>query len=480
MNDHTADTEREQLVRRASEAIAQAAKRVKDDPDRPRFHVISSGQWMNDPNGPIYHSGWHHLFYQINPYGDDSDNKHWGHVRSRDLVYWEHQPIAMWPSESVGETEIWSGGVVKNPLGQVMAFYTSFGPGMPSRDGSQQWVAVADDDSLVNWRKHPENPIVTRDIHTGEEIYQWRDPCVVEVDGNWVMVVSGHLVGPEGDTGVVALYEAKNDELTNWSYRGLLYKSEDAKNIECPNLVCFAAKTLLYYAPCSRPRYHIGEFDRESTSYASENSGLLDQSEDFYAPTGMWDGQGRYVMWGWVKGFRDGMGWNGCLSLPRLMTIGDGGDLLQEPVPELAALRGPGVSVGAMTLDDSPHVVDQDLSTGAEIRAVVDLESAQTVVMTVGAPGEGENAVHIECRRDQLTLNGVVAVIDPDQESLELRLFLDQSVLELFAGGDVCIAKVIKRPTESDRLSLSATGGSAHLLSLDAWEMGSIWISKQP
>jgi beta-fructofuranosidase len=27
----------------------------------------SSAQWNNDPNGTIYHRGWHHLFYQHNP-----------------------------------------------------------------------------------------------------------------------------------------------------------------------------------------------------------------------------------------------------------------------------------------------------------------------------------------------------------------------------------------------------------------------------
>src|ERR1043166_5276705 len=78
---------------RATAAVEAAAPRAQSDPWHPIFHVTSPAQWMNDPNGPIYHRGCYHLFYQLHPFSDGSGPKYWGHVRSRDLARWEPLPI---------------------------------------------------------------------------------------------------------------------------------------------------------------------------------------------------------------------------------------------------------------------------------------------------------------------------------------------------------------------------------------------------
>ena len=94
------------LFQRATAAIQAAAPRAQADPGRPIFHVTAPAQWINDPNGPIFHHGYYHLVYQLHPFSDASGPKYWGHVRSRDLVKWEHLPIALWPSSEVDEAEI--------------------------------------------------------------------------------------------------------------------------------------------------------------------------------------------------------------------------------------------------------------------------------------------------------------------------------------------------------------------------------------
>lgn len=87
------------------------------DPKRPEYHFHSAGQWMDDPNGSVYHNGYYHIMYGANPDSDSNrggmpyktaSNKWspdepdwmdgidvWGHARSRDLIHWEHLPISV-------------------------------------------------------------------------------------------------------------------------------------------------------------------------------------------------------------------------------------------------------------------------------------------------------------------------------------------------------------------------------------------------
>ena len=40
---------------------------LANDPHRPCYHFTAPEGWINDPNGPIYHQGTYHLFYQYRP-----------------------------------------------------------------------------------------------------------------------------------------------------------------------------------------------------------------------------------------------------------------------------------------------------------------------------------------------------------------------------------------------------------------------------
>ena len=83
---------------KATGAVRAAIPAAEADPERPVYHFRPPANWTNDPNGTIYYGGWHHLFYQLNPFAARIGSQHWGHARSRDLVNWEHLPIAIGPS----------------------------------------------------------------------------------------------------------------------------------------------------------------------------------------------------------------------------------------------------------------------------------------------------------------------------------------------------------------------------------------------
>src|SRR5688572_30111208 len=72
-----------------------------EEPYRLQVHFSPRENWMNDPNGMVFHNGVYHLFYQHYPDKPVWGPMHWGHATSQDLVHWQHQPIALYP-DSLG------------------------------------------------------------------------------------------------------------------------------------------------------------------------------------------------------------------------------------------------------------------------------------------------------------------------------------------------------------------------------------------
>jgi len=66
---------------------------------RPQFHFTPEEKWMNDPNGLVYHKGVYHLFCQYYPDEIVWGPMHWGHAISKEMISWEHKPIALYPDE---------------------------------------------------------------------------------------------------------------------------------------------------------------------------------------------------------------------------------------------------------------------------------------------------------------------------------------------------------------------------------------------
>ena len=64
----------------------------------------------------------------------------------------------------------------------------------------------------------------------------------------------------------------------------------------------------------------------------------------------------------------------------------------------------------------------------------------------------------------------------PAGQPVELRIFIDRSVVEVFADGRQYLAKRIY-PARADSVGVQAfaKGGRATLQSLDAWQMAAIW-----
>ncbi len=187
-------------------SVLKGGKPVESEPAwhkdayRPQYHYSAKKNWANDPNGLIYYEEEWHLFYQYNPYGNFDGHKHWAHAVSSDLVHWEDLPLALFP-DSLGDC--WSGSVVadkQNTSGLftgntdeygkkkeegLVAIYTSFS------ETICQSLAYSVDRGRT-WTKYEGNPVVASSNNPGGSIY-FRDPKVFwhEESSQWMMVISG-------------------------------------------------------------------------------------------------------------------------------------------------------------------------------------------------------------------------------------------------------------------------------------------------
>jgi beta-fructofuranosidase len=474
-DDQKTDQFHQNKVDLANASVLRARTRVEKDPSRPIFHLLPPALWMNDPNGPIFYRGEYHLYYQHNPYGDDWGHMHWGHFKSKDLAHWEHLPIAIAPSEDKGEEHCFSGCATVTKNGKVMLIYTSIGKRLP-----EQWAAVPEDDGLLKWRKYAANPILTEKSHGSTKVHEWRDPFVFIYEGRHYLVTGGNLNAGQCGQAVVNVYRAENDDLTQWKYLGVLFQHPDAnvKNIECPNFFKLGDKWVLIVSQGQPVQYFIGNLDGRDMRFNLEKRGVMDYG-NYYAPNCMEDDKGRRILWGWVNGFPAKRGWNGCLTLPRILTLAPDGRLDQQPAPELKSLRGQAHhQLTDVLLNDSSKLLEGVTGDALEILARLEPGDAKSCGIRIRDSRDSRREVAVSYDGRQLDVAGtqIPLMLSSGKRSLELHLFLDRSVLEVYANNGSCVTRVIDPGFRDARIEVFSSGGSCKLNSLHTWPMNSIWV----
>jgi len=470
-------------IAQAMASVAAATPRAAADPARPLYHFCPPAQWMNDPNGTIYHNGYYHLFYQHNPYSDEWGHMHWGHARSTDLIHWEQLPIALWPSLEAGEEHVFSGCAALTGDGTPLLIYTSVKQGEHGvRPANEQWGALGDAD-WITWQKHPANPLLALESHGGPAFRgEWRDPYIFHEAGRTFMVIGGDYADVAG----VALYEATDASLTQWQYHKLLYQRPRGEKtfLECPNFFKIGDKWVLLISPYDLIEYIVGDFDLQTLTFTPQHEGLLDPgvtngtppTPNFYASNTLFDPQGRCILLGWVRGFAAGRGWNGCLALPRVLTLGPDGRPEQSPISQVQELRAEHFNRSGFTLDNSSYTVPQPLSNALELGLLVQPGTGTLVVQLPGASDDGQPAV-IRYEGATLTVLGTTVPLHLGaDEPLKFQLFLDRSVLELFVnGGRIAVTRLLTITETTPTLTISAEAGSLTVISLDLWQLRTIW-----
>ena len=463
---------------------------------RPLYHFSAPANYLGDPNGTIFWKGKYHLFYQYNPEGafDNSRRMHWGHAVSKDLTHWSDLPIALTPTPGGPDRGgCWSGGAVNNNGVPTLIYY-----GHPEGN----CIATSDDD-LITWEKHPANPV----IPYPPEGDGWRpfDPCAWQEGDTWYSLSGGKLEGV-GDTAFLC----QSKDLVHWEYMRPFYISEldKAPESDCavPNFFPLGDRYMLLFASHQRGvQYYLGSYVNHR--FCPEQHGRMNfggfgvESGHLCAGFTLLDGMSRRIFFGWIPEGRSEAvqrtaGWAGIISLPRILSLADEGTLEIEPVPELGVLRRDHRRFTNLPIHSDTSLPLEGVGGDClEILATFQPGDAEALGIKVCcSPNEDEQTLIYYTPGDKcLVLDADQSSVNRDVvshgvqrgplelaagEPLMLHIFVDRSVVEVFANNRQCLTKRIYPARRDSRsVQLFTRGGSVKLESVNVWDMAAIWHS---
>ncbi|WP_284013012.1 GH32 C-terminal domain-containing protein [Halobaculum litoreum] len=501
-----------------AEGFAALRERLADDRHRPAYHLSPPANWLNDPNGLVKHEGTYHVFYQYNPGGPFHNAIHWGHATSDDLLRWTDEPVALAPDPDGPDRDgCWSGCTVIDTDGTPTLLYT----GGCGRD-QLPCLATTDDPMLRSWEKHAGNPVIESapeglDVYeTADWAAEFRDHCVWREDGVWYHLIGSGVTsdaapvdgaGDHAGEGAALLY--RGETLDEWEYVGVFHAGVGPRGEpvwECPELLTFDDGRLLHVSDDDRVAYYLGDADlgdpaapagsdAAAPAFDVREAGLLDHG-DFYAPQSLWDEEhDRYLTWGWLVEARDASaqwdaGWSGTMSVPRVIDTDADGRLRQRPAAELAARRDERVASERLALADEERLLDaRGASLGVE--CTLRLGDADAVGLSVLESPAGSERTVLRFDGDTVTVDRSDAGGDgrvnraprgmpvgdagEPAATVDLRVFVDGSTLEVFANERRCLStRVYPTRDDADRVSAFAEGGDGDL-DLDVWAMAGTW-----
>lgn len=487
-----------------------------DEQYRPQFHFTPAENWINDPNGLVYHEGEYHLFYQYNPFGDQWGHMSWGHAVSTDLMHWEELDVALQEEDGI---MIFSGSAVvdkqntsglgseENP--PMVAIYTGH---HDSEENPKQDQRIAySTDNGRSWTKYEGNPVIDEDMEN------FRDPKVIWHDETekWIMVVA-----------LPTQYKVRfysSDNLIDWELESEFGPAGGTDGIwECPDLFKLPvdgsdgdSRWVLQVdmnpgavAGGSGGQYFVGDFDGSEFTESEETKGetlWVDYGKDFYAVQSYWNSpDGRRIWLAWMNNWNYAgeiptNPWRGAMTIPRqvgLMSTDKGPRLTQKPVDELSKIADGGQQFDNITISDGLFTDENLEGTNYKIEAEIHLNDAERIGFNLRKGDEEQTVVGYDVTDEELFVDrrnsGDVsfhedfaadiqtAPLRLNNNILTLEILVDRSSVEVFTGnGERSITNRIFPDESSTGIDIFSEGGAAEVINLDFRELQSTWGKSQ-
>ena len=316
---------------------------------RQNLHIEPPEGWMNDPNGLCFFDGCYHVYFQYSPGTPCGESvRRWGHYVSPDLLSWKYQGIVLDADIPEDKDGVFSGCAV--PFDDHIEFFYT---GNVMEEGEHDYVFEGRGANVIHVTSHDGSAMSSKKVLLKNPDYpafcscHVRDPKVWIENGIYKMVLGART---KDDKGCVLLYEGAG--VDSLEYKGSLSAPDMGYMWECPDMFSIDGHKYLAFCPQGITQ---GEYKYQnlfqSGYFKVEGDKLSDFEEfdygfDFYAPQTFIAPDGRRILIGWMGIGDDSytnptteLGWQHCLTLPRELTAGPDGKIIQNPVKELEKIR---------------------------------------------------------------------------------------------------------------------------------------------
>lgn len=509
--------------------FAESRKRQAKDRYRPLYHFVSPESTLNDPNGLCFWNGKWHLFYQ--GYPPEDRRQHWGHAVSDDLIHWRDLPYAIYPGP---ERAVFSGATwVEDD--RVVAIYhgTAAGNMVAVSDDPLllNWKKLTGG---------PVIPLKTNTGFSAPYsvfdpcIWKKGDVYYSLSGGRSPMPPDGKHFG------TTSLFRSKDLVKWEYMHEFVEHDrfTRAGDDYACPYFVPIGDRYIMpFFSHMSGGQYFLGDYDKDGDKFVATTHGKFNFGSvgpaGVHAPSATPDGKGGVIIIFNMNPGKPTGEWNQIMSLPRRLTLTGREDIRQEPAGDIESLRYNRKAVGPQRLPANREVVINGVKGDAmELEMTIDLKESQCVEVNVlCSPGKeeytrvifyrekgfssgleyraGEETARMPAdlvslvtgrsseptrrgtRASVITIDASSSSVLPDVqvrppesapfvlekgELLNLRIFVDKSVVEVFANGKQCVAmRVYPGRTDSNGVSVRSVGNEATLQSLEAWQMKSIY-----
>ena len=249
-------------------------------------------------------------------------------------------------------------------------------------------------------------------------------------------------------------------------------------------------RMLLLFSHKRAGRYYIGEYDAETHRFRPESHGRMNYGPwvvgSLHAPSATIDDAGRYLGIFNMHMGRDAADTDETMTLPRRYWLDSDDSLMMAPVDEVESLRFDHRSVAPTDIPANSEIpLDGIGGKAIEIRATISPGSAREVGLYVLRSPDGAERTRVSLypndhRRfdtSSLQIDVSESSLAPDvwprspeigplklspNEPLELRVFIDRSVIEVFANDRQCLTlRVYPQREDSRGVSIFARSADA-------------------